>query len=235
MVRAGHRPAASAQRLTIASRLSSSRAITRAASVLRQGGLVAFPTDTLYALGADAANSLAVKRVFAAKSRNVTDPIPLLVGDLAMALRVVGDLPDAVAHLVERYWPGPLTLLVAAPPGFSYLLTAGTGRIGLRVPDAPIALSLIRRLGRPITGTSANRSGGKEPRDAEEVYRQLGQRIDVILDGGPVPIGSPSTVVDATASPPRIVREGALRRDVVLSLLSARARVRKVEPAAKRS
>jgi L-threonylcarbamoyladenylate synthase len=142
-----------------------------------------------------------------------------------MALGIASDLPDAVAPLIERYWPGPLTLLVAAPPSISRLLTAGTGKIGIRLPDAPLARELIRRLGRPVTGTSANRSGGKDPRDADEVYRQLRHRVDLILDGGPVSLGSPSTVVDVTTSPPSIVREGALARQAVLGLLTARSRL----------
>ena len=230
MVRTGDRPPAPAQRLAITSGHPSPQAITTAVSILRQGGLVAFPTDTLYALGADASNTLAVRRVFAAKGRRLANPIPLLVGDLAMAIRITGDLPHSVARLVERFWPGPLTLLVAAPPGVSPLLTAGTGLIGIRIPDAPVALDLIRRLGRPVTGTSANRSAGREPRDADEVYRQLGHRVDLILDGGPVPIGSPSTVVDVTVSPPRIVREGVLRRHAVLSLLTMRSRSPRAGP-----
>ena len=230
MVRTGDRPTAPAQRLAITSGHPSPQAITTAVSILRQGGLVAFPTDTLYALGADASNTLAIKRVFDAKGRSQAHPIPLLVSDLTMAIRITGDLSGSVARLVERYWPGPLTLLVAAPPGVSPLLTAGTGLIGLRIPDAPVALDLIRRLGRPVTGTSANRSAGKEPRDADEVYRQLGYRVDLILDGGPVPIGSPSTVVDVTVSPPRIVREGVLPRHAVLSLLTTRSRSPRAGP-----
>ena len=216
MVRTNDEPTSRPQRLVISPCLPSSWAIRKAASVLRQGGLVAFPTDTLYALGADASNTLAIKRVFAAKGRSPATPIPLLVSDLTMAIRMTGDLPDSVARLVERYWPGPLTLLVAAPPGISRLLISGTGRIGLRVPDAPVALDLIRCLGRPVTGTSANRSAGRQPKDADEVYRQLRHRVDLILDGGTVPIGSPSTVVDVTVSPPRIVREGILPRAAIM-------------------
>lgn len=230
MVRTGDRPATPAQRLTVTPNHPSPRAIITAASILRQGGLVAFPTDTLYALGADAFNTSAVRRVFAAKGRRSANPIPLLVGDLAMAIRIIGELPHPVVRLVERFWPGPLTLLVAAPPGVSRLLTAGTGLVGIRIPDAPVALDLIRRLGRPVTGTSANRSAGREPRDADEVYRQLGHRVDLILDAGPVPIGRPSTVVDVTVTPPRIVREGALRPHAVLSLLTARSRSPRAGP-----
>ncbi len=219
MVRAGDRPAAPALRLTVEPHTPSARAIAKAASVLRKGGLVAFPTDTLYALGADVSNMTAIQRVFAAKGRRRTNPIPLLVADMTMATRLVGDFPRAAARLAGRYWPGPLTLLLPARRGIPRLLTAGTSRIGLRVPNAPVALALILRLGGPVTGTSANRSGGKDPQDADEVLRQLGDQVDLILDGGPVPLGSPSTVVDVTASPPVIVREGLIPQEEILALL----------------
>ena len=220
MVRAGNRPAASALRLAIDAHAPSPRVIAKAASVIRKGGLVAFPTDTLYALGADVTNRSALMRLFATKGRSRATPIPVLVADLAMATRIVGSLPEPANRLAERYWPGPLTLVLSAPRAVSRLLTAGTGRIGLRVPDAPAAIALILRLGGPVTGTSANRSGGRAPRDADEVLRQLGDRIDLILDGGPVAAGSPSTVVDVTVSPPVIVRKGVVRQMEILTLLA---------------
>lgn len=219
MVRTGDRPNAQAIRLAITPQAPSSRAVARAASILRKGGLVAFPTDTLYALGADASNPLAIERLFAAKGRSRKAPIPLLVADLMMAIQLVGELPDAAVRLANRYWPGPLTLVLWAPRGISTLLTAGTGRIGLRVPDAAVALALIRRFGSPVTGTSANRSGGKDPLDADEVLRQLGDRVDLVLDEGPVAGGSSSTVVDVTISPPVIVRQGPILQEEILSLL----------------
>ncbi|MBI2883530.1 MAG: threonylcarbamoyl-AMP synthase [Candidatus Methylomirabilis oxyfera] len=219
MVRTGDRPNAQTLRRAVTPQSPSPSAVAEAASVLRRGGLVAFPTDTLYALGADASNPLAIKRVFAAKGRRLGSPIPLLVVDLTMAIQLVGELPEAAVRLAERWWPGPLTLVVTAPRTVCALLTAGTGRIGLRVPDSAIALALIRQFGGPVTGTSANRSGGTDPLDAHEVLRQLGHRVDLILDGGPVAGGSPSTVVDVTISPPVIVRQGPIRQEEILSLL----------------
>lgn len=219
MMRIGDRPNARVIRLAVAHQAPSSRAIAQAASVLRKGGLVAFPTDTLYALGADASNPRAIRRVFAAKGRSLTSPIPLLIADLAMAVQLVGELPKAAVRLAERYWPGPLTLVLWAPRGFSTLLTAGTDRIGLRVPDSAIALALIRRFGRPVTGTSANRSRGTDPLDAREVLQQLGDQVDLVLDGGPVAGGSPSTVVDVTVSPPLIVRQGLVPQEEIFRLL----------------
>ena len=197
----------------------SASAVARAVLVLRNGGLVAFPTDTLYALGADASSPQAIRRVFAAKGRSLTSPIPLLVADLTMATRLAGELPEAAVRLAERYWPGPLTLVVPAPRTICTLLTAGTGRIGLRVPDAAVALALIRHFGGPVTGTSANRSGGRDPLDAQEVLRQLGDQVDLVLDGGPLAGKSPSTVVDVTMSPPVVARQGPVRQEEILSLL----------------
>lgn len=187
--------------------------------MLREGGLVAFPTDTLYALGADASNPLAIARVFAAKGRRLANPIPLLVADLAMASLLLGELPEAAVRLATRYWPGPLTLLLPASREISTLLTAGTDRIGLRAPDAAVALAVIRHVGGPVTGTSANRSGGDDPLDADEVLRQLGEHLDLVLDGGPVAIGQSSTVVDVTVSPPVIVRQGPIAQEELFGLL----------------
>jgi L-threonylcarbamoyladenylate synthase len=221
MVRAAHRATPTVLRLDTGSDVPPPAAIVRAGAILRKGGLVAFPTDTLYALGADAANPRALERLFAAKGRSPERPVPLLVADVAMAARVAGALPEVAERLVARYWPGPLTLLLPAPQGSSPFVTGSSHRIGLRVPNAPVALALICRLGRPVTGTSANRTFAREPRDAQDVLRQLGNRLDLILDGGPVPIGRPSTVVDVTARPPIVVREGAIRSEEILRLLAA--------------
>ncbi len=219
MVRAGDRPNVSAMRLLIDPLAPSPRALTRAAALLREGGLVAFPTDTLYALGADASNGRAIERVFAAKGRGRANPIPLLVADLAMATRTAGDLSEPAAQLANRYWPGALTLVLPAPGGLPRFLTAGTGRIGIRIPDSPIALALIRRVGGPITGTSANRSAGLDPRDAGEVLRQLGDRVDLVLDGGAIRRGTASTVVDVTVTPPAVLREGRITKEAIFKLL----------------
>lgn len=228
MVRAGDRPTGRAVRLVVDPRAPSPQAIAKATSLLRRGGLVVFPTDTLYALGADASNPLALRRLFAAKGRSRANPIPLLVADLVMATRIVGGLSRPVARLAERYWPGPLTLLLSAPAGTSRMVTSGTGQIGLRVPHSPVALALILRLGRPVTGTSANRSGGEAPQDADEVFRQLGDRVDLVLDGGPVPLGGPSTVLDVTVSPPVLIREGILSREEIFTVLAVQSRTRKI-------
>ncbi len=219
MMRTGDRPNTRAVRLAVSPLSPSSRAIARAAAILRKGGLVAFPTDTLYALGADARNPRAIEDVFAAKGRDCRSPVPILVADVAMAIQLVGELPQIAVQLAARYWPGPLTLVLWAPHEMCTLLTAGTGRIGLRVPDATVALALIRRFGGPVTGTSANRSGGVDPKDAHEVLCQLGSRLDLVLDAGLVAGGRSSTVVDVTVSPPIIIRPGPIQHEEILSLL----------------
>lgn len=218
-MRAGEQPHGRVVRQTVALEAPSAAVLANAASVLHRGGLVVFPTDTLYALGADASNPAAVERVFAVKGRHLTSPIPLLVADLTMAVRLVGELPESAIRLADRYWPGPLTLVVPAPGSICALLTAGTGRIGVRVPGAAVALALIREFGGPVTGTSANRSGAPDPLDAHEVLDQLGDRIDVVLDGGRLAAGRPSTVVDVTASPPVIIRPGPVGHEEIRRVL----------------
>lgn len=219
MVRTGDRQDGEAVRRAVGLEVPSPSVLARAALILRRGGLVVFPTDTLYALGADASNPAAVERVFAVKGRHLKSPVPLLVADLTMAVRLVGELPESAIRLADRYWPGPLTLVVPAPGSICTLLTAGTGRIGLRVPDAAVALAMIRKFGGPVTGTSANRSGAQDLLDAHEVLGQLGDRVDFVLDGGRLAAGRPSTVVDVTASPPVIIRPGPVGHEEILKLI----------------
>lgn len=185
--------------------------IEEACQVLAGGGLVAFPTDTLYALGADALEERAVERVFLAKGREPEKPITVLIADLEMAASLVEEIPPIARKLSARFWPGPLTLILKARSELPSTLTAGTGRIGIRVPGLPLARVLIQGTGRPLTGTSANLSGGKDPCEAQDVLRDLEGRIELILDGGPVPLGIPSTILDLVAEPPSLIREGAIR------------------------
>jgi L-threonylcarbamoyladenylate synthase len=192
-----------------------------AAGALRRGGVVSFPTDTLYALGADALNDAAVARVFAIKARPLSNPLPLFVSDAAMAGQLAVLTPPAV-RLVERFWPGALTVVIEKRDDFESLALAGGATVALRAPDHPVALDLIRRLQRPLTATSANLSGGIDPDSAGEVRRQLGHAVDYIIDAGPCPIGMPSTIVDCTSAPDiRIVRPGAIAESEVRKALAA--------------
>jgi len=185
-------------------------ALDAAARVLRAGGLVAFPTETFYGLGANALDPEAVARVFRAKGRPADKPLLVLVGSVAMVSRVALVIPPLAGRLIARHWPGPLTLVLPARPELPDALTAGTGTIGVRLPGHPIARALVQAAGVPLTAPSANPHGGPSPRAAGEVLAALGERVDVVLDGGPTTGGPPSTVLDVTRTPARLVRAGAV-------------------------
>lgn len=191
---------------------------------LSEGGLVAFPTDTLYGLAAAASNDRAVKRLFEVKGRAPDMALPILIRSIDDADVVATDIAPAARILMEAFWPGGLTLVLRRHPRFRSLALAGGETVALRVPDHPVALELMRRLREPITGTSANLSGLPGPRTAEEVRRQLGDRVDLIVDGGPCPGGIESTVVDCTVDPPRLLRQGAVSAERVTAALTAETR-----------
>jgi L-threonylcarbamoyladenylate synthase len=198
--------------------------LEEAARCLRDGGLVAFPTDTLYGLGAVAAQERAVQRLFEAKERPGDRPLPIFVASAADVDSVATEVSQAGRRLMETFWPGGLTLVLRRHPRFHSLALAGGDTVAVRVPAHPVALELLRRVGEPLTGTSANLSGRPGPRTAGEVRRQLGGRVDLIVDGGPCPGGVESTVVDCTVDPPRVLREGAVPAERVAAALSDRSR-----------
>jgi L-threonylcarbamoyladenylate synthase len=185
-------------------------AIERAAAVLRAGGLVAFPTETVYGLGADALDAAAVGRIFAAKGRPAHNPLIVHVADEAGARAVAGEWPAAAARLAARFWPGPLTLVVPKAAAVPDVVTAGGLTVAVRVPANPVALALLRAAGVPVAAPSANRSSRLSPTRAEHVLRGLAGRIDLVLDGGPTAGGIESTVLDVTAHPPRLLRPGLI-------------------------
>jgi len=186
--------------------------IRRAVVVLRAGGVVAFPTETFYGLAVDAMNDGAIERIFAIKGRAFSNPIALIAGDKSGIGALVAEIPAAAQRLMQAFWPGPLTLLFSASPRISPRLTAGTGKIGIRISSHPIAAGLAMRLGGPITATSANLSGAPECSNAAEVLANLGDRVDLVIDGGATPGGKGSTLLDITADPPVCLREGAITR-----------------------
>lgn len=189
--------------------------ISAAANVLRQGGLVAFPTETVYGLGADSMNAAAVERVFICKGRPPDNPVIVHIGDRSQ-LDSVSEYTSLVAHaLAERFWPGPLTLVVNHRKQFPRAVTAGLPTVAVRIPNHPVALALIRELGHGIVGPSANLSGKPSPTTAQHVLHDLGGRIEIILDAGPTLIGVESTVIDVTTSPPTILRLGGLARETI--------------------
>ena len=186
------------------------KVFARCREVVRARGVIAYPTDTFYGLGADPRDPEAVKRIFAIKGREAGQPILLLLRDRSEVAAWASVVTPSAERLMERFWPGPLTLVFPAAPHVLPELTGGGGTIGLRVPGNELTRKLLRNLGTALTGTSANRSGGRDPRTVKEVMREVGDRVDLVLDGGATTGDRPSTVVDVTVEPPRIIRQGAI-------------------------
>jgi len=186
--------------------------VRRAVAVLRGGGLVAYPTDTVYGLAADATNDAAVERLFAAKQRRADQSMPLLIASPHELAQVAAEVPEVAERLIAAFWPGGLTIVLRKAASFHSRAIIGE-TVGLRVPDHAAPRELVRLLGGPITGTSANLAGGPQPLTADDVRGQLGDAVDLVIDGGRCAGERPSTVVDCSASPPRIVREGAITRE----------------------
>jgi L-threonylcarbamoyladenylate synthase len=196
-------------------------AIQEAASWILRGGVVALPTDTFYGLAVDPFRADAVARLFAVKGRDAERALPLIAADAAQAAAHLGPLSPTAARLAERFWPGPLTLLVAAPLSLAPDVTSGTARVGVRVPADAVARAVCRAAARPLTATSANLSGQPATADPDEVERTLADRIDLLMDAGPTPGGVPSTIVDVSDSEVRLVRAGAISLDDIHAWLDA--------------
>ncbi len=184
--------------------------IARAAEVLRGGGLVAFPTETVYGLGANALDAEAVAGIFAAKGRPATNPLIVHVPDAKAAQEIAADWPEQAARLAARFWPGPLTLVLPRREIVPRIVTAGGPTVAVRVPAHPVAQALLRDTGLPIAAPSANRSMRLSPTRAAHVHRDLSGRIALILDGGPTTGGLESTVLNLTTTPPRLLRPGLI-------------------------
>ena len=184
-----------------------------AASIIRDGGLVAFPTETVYGLGADALNEQAIQKIFAAKGRPADNPLIVHVGHRNDVERVAEKVSDNAWRLIDQFWPGPLTLVLKRKAEVPAAVSSGLPTVAVRMPSNGIALSLIRIADTPIAAPSANRSGRPSPTTAAHVARDLGGRIDMILDGGATNIGIESTVIDMTAEAPLILRPGWVTRE----------------------
>jgi L-threonylcarbamoyladenylate synthase len=193
------------------------KALERALSVLQKGGLVAFPTDTVYGIGAMVFDGAAVERIYKAKDRPVEKAIPVLLGGPEDLAKVTLDVPEIAVRLAAHFWPGPLTLVVPKHPDLPEAVSA-TATVGVRVPDHPVARALLHLAG-PMAVTSANLSGQASPSTARQVIEQLGGRIALVLDGGATPGGIPSTVVDCTGIEPQILREGPVSGTKIRSFL----------------
>ena len=188
-------------------------ALPKTLESLRSGGVVAFPTDTVYGLGTDAFNQAAILKLFEIKGREFNKAIAVLVGDTQQLMQLTDDLPDVAKTLMSKFWPGGLTLVVNKRADLPAALSSN-GTIGVRMPNHPVALALLQRFG-PLATTSANLAGGKNPQTAADVLAQLDGRVPLLLDGGACKGGVPSTVVDCTQDPIQILRYGAISETVI--------------------
>lgn len=190
-----------------------------AVEALQHGGLIIYPTETVYGLGVDCENEHAVKNLYRVKKRKEAKPISLIAADIEMVLDYVDKVSDFGRRLMDRFWPGPLTIVFEAETNVNPLIRGGTSAIGIRVPDNVLCCTLVQQLGRPITSTSANLSGEKECRRIEQIPGGLKSAAEVILDGGKTRGIAPSTVISVTADIPEILREGAVSRNLIENFL----------------
>ena len=196
-----------------------SEALNIAADVIRHGGLVAFPTETVYGLAANYRDQGALERIYAVKGRPAGKPLTVQVADKEALAEFITDTTPAVKRLIDAFWPGPLTLVLRSKDG---------AKIGIRIPRNKIAQLLIKESGAPIVAPSANLSGEKPPKTAGEVAAYLGGKIDIILDGGATDIGIESTVLDVTAVPFTILRQGAISKDAIKEAAKEEVRIKTI-------
>ena len=193
--------------------------LAHAAEVLRRGGLVAYPTETVYGLAASAFDAEAVARVFDAKGRPAGQPLPVQIASVSKVSALAQDIPESARKLLADFFPGPLTLIFPRRPAVSLLITGGGETVGLRMPDHPVALGILRAFGGPVVCPSANTTGRRAAMSAADVLEDLDGRIDLILDGGPTSDRTPSTVLDLTVSPAKVIREGKISRAALAAYL----------------
>jgi L-threonylcarbamoyladenylate synthase len=186
--------------------------VQKGIEIIKKGGIVAYPTDTIYGLGADTFNKKAVERVYTVKNRPREMALPVLLASIEQIKDVARDIPDIAWQLAREFMPGGLTLVLYKSPKISDIITAGGDTIAVRVPGHAIPIALIEGAGAPIVGTSANLTGKPNPLTALDVKTQLGDKVDLIIDGGRVPMGKESTIIDCTGQVPALLREGAIDR-----------------------
>jgi L-threonylcarbamoyladenylate synthase len=189
--------------------------LTRAAEIIAGGGIIAYPTETFYGLGADATNEKAIKKIFAVKGRDFKNPISLIIAQAEDIYPLVQEVPETARKLMTVFWPGALTIIFSAADKVSPLLTAGSGKIGLRVSSHPLAGKIVQKIKRPFTATSANLTGSPECSLASEVIKQIGDKVDAIIDCGQTKGSKASTIIDVTRDPPVILRDGAISRKTI--------------------
>mgnify|MGYP001375533812 FL=1 len=189
--------------------------ITAAADIIKTGGLVAVPTETVYGLAANGLDAAAVERIYTVKNRPETNRITLLISGMADAEAFCRDIPPEAYTLAEQFWPGPLTMILYKKNRIPDIVTAGTDTVGVRCPDHPKTLELIRLSGVPLAAPSANMSGEPSPKNVSDVLKVFNGKIEAAIDGGPCTVGIESTIVDMTVSPPKILRQGGLSRAAI--------------------
>lgn len=200
-------------------RLLTSAQVQEAADILKDGGLVAFPTETVYGLGANGLDPQAVSAIFAAKGRPQDNPLILHVPSAHCLDRYCADIPAIAYALAQRFWPGPLTMILRRKPLVPDVVTAGLDTVGMRCPDHPVARRILELCQLPVAAPSANLSGKPSPTTARAVWEDMDGRIDAVVDGGPCSVGLESTIVDLTASPPRLLRPGGVTLDQLEEVL----------------
>ena len=184
--------------------------IEKGVTVITNGGIIAYPTDTVYGLGASSDNAQAIKRIYEVKKRPMDMPLPLLLADVSWIERVTFSIPEIAQQLIDLFLPGALTLVMKKADTIPDIVSGGKNTIALRIPDHPITIALINAVGKPLIGTSANISGKSSALNADDVKNQLGDKIDYILDGGLCPGGKESSIIDVTGNIPVLLREGAI-------------------------
>jgi len=192
--------------------------IQKTAKMVKNGGLVVYPTDTVYGLGCDPFNIRAVKRVFKVKGERKEKPLPILASDIK-CIEKIAHISERARKIAAKHWPGPLTLVVLKKPVLPDIVTSELASVGVRIPNHTIAVQLINLCDGLLVGTSANKTGKKPPTTAQEATKQLGREVDIVLDGGPTPLGQESSIVDLTSEKPKMLRAGPLKLEDILNFL----------------
>ncbi len=194
--------------------------IKEAVSFLKGGKVIAFPTDTVYGIAVDVFNDLAVEKIFEIKGRNTNKPLQVLIAKKDDLNSIVKGFTKVLDILISEFWPGPLTIVVPARADFPMRVRCGLENVGIRMPSNPIAMKIISAFGSPIAASSANISGMPDPKDAEDVIKNLGDKVDLIIDGGQTTDNIPSTVIDISVDPPIILRQGKLSESDINRILN---------------
>jgi L-threonylcarbamoyladenylate synthase len=203
------------QILKVRADYSEEDAITSAAAIVSSGGVIAYPTETIYGLGVDATNEQAIRRIFEIKGRNFANPISVIIGNAQGVYPLVRKVTDTAQKLMDAFWPGPLTIVFESADSVSPLLTANTGKIGIRLSSHDAARKIANATGKPLTATSANLSGEPECMDADQVIQQIGDKIDAVVDLGKTSSLLASTIIDASCDPAEIFRQGVISREII--------------------